>query len=88
MKSEKDWPDPESFGGILEVFCTIGDENTAWSEDIGISISPHGTDTSTPYWVAEIDDHIFSFEEQMSLRKAQEIVENVLLGLRIQVMTR
>ena len=88
MKSEKDWPDPKSFGGIVEVFCISGHENSHWSEGIGISISPEGTHNSTPYWVAEIDDHVFSFEEQMSLLKAQEIVENVLLGLRIQVMAR
>ena len=86
MKSEKDWPDAESFGGVVEVSCTNGDENSVWSEEIGFLVSPDGTHNSTPYWVVEIDDHVFSLEEQMSLRKAQEIVENVLLSLRIQVM--
>ena len=47
---------------------------------------PRGKRTTTRYWIAEIDEHALSLEEQLSLRKTQEIVENILLSLRIRVM--
>lgn len=85
-QSKKNWPNPECFDVAIEVVCTNGDEDTIWSDYIGIAIMQYDNRESGPYWVAVIGDYQFSLEEQMSLRKAQEIVENVLLSLRIQVM--